>query len=135
MEDKLLAVPPIQEPPKKLPPVDLFLGLKDHGLQDQKFEIKIVQAFEVPVGNLFGMQVKTSDHHSSIVHLLMVYVSRSQQQFFKGNSKLARHAELALCNRMNHQNGKRILLSTHGCRTFLETRNSALPSMVCGLTP
>eukprot|EP00037_Helgoeca_nana_P032940 m.416038 g.416038 ORF g.416038 m.416038 type:complete len:1031 (+) comp29813_c0_seq1:105-3197(+) len=60
MENKLLALPPIQEPPKKLPPVDLFLGLKDHGLQDQKFEIKIVQAFEVPVGNLFGMQVSAA---------------------------------------------------------------------------
>jgi hypothetical protein len=60
MEDKLLAVPPIQEPPKKLPPLDLFLDLASNDLADQFLEIKIVQAFEVPVGNLFGMQVSAA---------------------------------------------------------------------------
>eukprot|EP00038_Savillea_parva_P019908 m.29625 g.29625 ORF g.29625 m.29625 type:complete len:1049 (-) comp4612_c0_seq1:212-3358(-) len=60
MESKVLALPPIQEPPKKHPPVDLFLGLKDHNLEERRFEIKIVQAFEVQVGNLFGMQVSAA---------------------------------------------------------------------------
>mmetsp|Transcript_17350 Transcript_17350/g.45281 ORF Transcript_17350/g.45281 Transcript_17350/m.45281 type:complete len:1034 (+) Transcript_17350:184-3285(+) len=60
MEDKLLALPPIQEPPQKLPPVDLFLGLKDNGLEDQEFKIKIKQAFEVPVGNLYAVKVSAA---------------------------------------------------------------------------
>lgn len=134
MEDKLLALPPIQEPPKKLPPVDLFLGLKDHGLQDQKFEIKIVQAFEVPIGNLFGMQVRDC---YNLVGLLMCPLSydlfcRCQQRSIRANNRLGRHERRVSYNLVMPPNGKRTSLSTLGFVISPVMLNFVLPSTESG---
>lgn len=72
MEDKLLAIAQVQDPPRKISPLSLWdLGAGRHkttkaSLQGQRFSFKITGAHELSFGKLFAVEVRAAIFHGDV---------------------------------------------------------------------